>query len=150
MPKERNIVSDTDFTHVVQPGERFYLTGIAVKSDRITFTLLSVELQSLEGPAAKQRLGTSPRRDALRLEIPLKKHEVDSLTVSQVHQRLDPIFSPAKGQHGEVVVQVGQKRADVEQALGPPQQAIDEGNEMLLIYPHVKVTLRDGRVVRVE
>jgi hypothetical protein len=170
----------TKATHIMQPGEKVYITKIETKSeaqdDVLKITIATVDLINVPG-------GDSQERYAATISAKFKKGYLDDASPQDIEQGLETILAPDTGsgnnaaaspqappQSRPAVQQVvappppqpepppaapttitlGESSTQVLQAMGMPQQMIDLGKKKTYVYKNMKIVFVDDKVTDVQ
>lgn len=166
--------------HVLQAGEKVYITKIEDKTDSkgdvLKFSILTVDSLDVSSQNAKKRFSAS-------VSFRFKKGYLDETPPDEVEQTIEAILAPDTGADqaqasGEAqpqpqqpppprqavappppppapaapppTITIGESSTQVLQAMGMPQQMIDLGKKKTYIYKNMKVIFVDDKVSDVQ
>jgi hypothetical protein len=141
-------------------GEKFWVTGIAVQSDGVVFTLFTDAIQdvryqcTLKFPYTK---GSTPSTDDVLKTVAevFKVQEDDSAKSDDKQQPAAADAQPAADQAPAAdaapaappaTVAIGQSTDEVVAILGQPEKILNLGAKVIYVYKDLKVTFVKGKV----
>jgi hypothetical protein len=163
--------------HVLQTGEKVYITKIESKSemtgDSLKFTLLTVDELDVSGSDAKKKY------DAY-VSFKFKKGYLDETPPEQVEQTIESVLAPEEAAAPEPqqqaavparpaapatppapvvpatpagpppTITMGESSSEVLQAMGMPLQMIDLGKKKTYVYKNMKIVFLNDKVSDVQ
>jgi hypothetical protein len=152
--------AQTQSRHFVT-GEKFWVTGIAVQSDGVVFTLFSDPYQDVRYQCTLKFLytkGTTPSTDeVMKTVAEVFKVQEDDSAKSDDKQQPAADAQPAADQPAAeqapaappappATVAIGQSTDEVVAILGQPDKILNLGAKQIYVYKDLKVTFVKGKV----
>ena len=166
--------------HVLQSGEKVYITKIENKSemtgDLLRFTVLTVDALDVSGSETKKKFEAT-------ISFKFKKGYLDETPPDQLEQTIESVLAPDTGEDAKgtetasapapapaaaapaakaapappppppgpaPTITIGESSTEVLQAMGMPQQMIDLGKKKTYVYKNMKIVFVNDKVSDVQ
>lgn len=141
-------------------GEKFWVTGIDVRSDSVIFHLFSDPIDNvryytnLKFPFPRESKPSldqiqSSIAQALKVQVE-DSHGEKAEAAAAATQASEPIESTPTAAPAPATIALHQTKAEVVAALGPPLRIVKLATKEIYYYPDMKVTFVEGKVTDIQ